>query len=101
MQKVFRTISFAVLCIVSMLYLPWWATVVCFVLAIFLSPGMLVFLILAAIYDTAFSRNPGFHIHGLVLFSITCGAAVVRYLVMRYTRLAIYDETKSQKNRGF
>lgn len=101
MQYFFRTTSFVVLCSVSMFFLPWWVSVVCFVSAIFFAPGILVFLVLAVISDSVFSRNPGFHIQSLVLFYITLGAAVVRYLAMRYTRLALYDETKSKKNRGF
>ena len=101
MQHFFRTVSFVVLCTVSMVFLPWWVSAVCFVAAVFFAPGIVIFLVLAAISDSVFSRNPGFHIQSLMLFYITLGAAVVRYLAMRYTRLAIYDETKSQKNRGF
>lgn len=109
MIRVFRTASCVILCIVAILFLPWWIQIVCFVGAVFLVPvtsslstvSHIVLLVLAAIGDTVFSRNPGFHIHSLVLFGITLVAVVVQYVLIRYTRLAVYYETKNQKNRGF
>ena len=95
-MKALRIVALSILCITAVLYLAWWAQVIIFIAAIFLSTSSLVFLLLAAISDSIFGTHTGFHFASLFLFWIVSAAVCVRWLLLRYTRLGnVYDEKKN------
>ncbi|MEI6022765.1 MAG: hypothetical protein WCQ32_02910 [bacterium] len=94
-MKALRIVALSILCIVAIVYLAWWAQVVIFVAAVFLSTTSIVFLLLAAISDSIFGPHNGFHFASLFLFWIVLGSVLLRWVLLRYTRLGnLYDEKK-------